>query len=87
MCAGFLNVYPLFVNVEGRLFGRKGLSLTRRETEVLGLLMQGHTNKKIAQRLNISDFTVRDHVSALLAKHGVENRMMLIIVVSRTEKG
>ncbi|WP_133144336.1 LuxR C-terminal-related transcriptional regulator [Pseudomonas fragi] len=49
--------------------------------------MQGHTNKKIAQRLNISDFTVRDHVSALLAKHGVENRMMLIIVVSRTEKG
>ena len=50
---------------------------------MLDLLMQGHTNKKIARCLSISNFTVRDHVSSLLAKYGVENRMMLIVLVGR----
>lgn len=50
---------------------------------MLDLLMQGHTNKKIARSLSISNFTVRDHVSSLLAKYGVENRMMLIVLVGR----
>ena len=63
--------------------GRKGLSLTCREKQVLDLLMQGHTNKKIVRSLSISNFTVRDHVSSLLAKYGVENRMMLIVLVGR----
>ncbi len=61
--------------------------LTRREKQVLDVLMQGRTNKNIARCLNISDFTVRDHVSSLLAKYGVENRMMLIIVVGRMGGG
>ena len=59
------------------------MKLTRREKDVLDLLMLGHTNKKIAQQLRISDFTVRDHVSSLLSKHGVGNRMALMVVVSR----
>ena len=50
---------------------------------MLDLLMQGHTNKKIARSLSISNFTVRDHASSLLAKYGVENRMMLIVLVGR----
>ena len=50
---------------------------------MLDLLMQGHTNKKIVRSLSISNFTVRDHVSSLLAKYGVENRMMLIVLVGR----
>ncbi|MFP3517849.1 LuxR C-terminal-related transcriptional regulator [Pseudomonas sp. SIMBA_077] len=54
--------------------------LTCREKEVLSLLVQGYTNKKIAIRLCISDFTVRDHVSSLLSKYGVESRMRLIVV-------
>lgn len=54
--------------------------LTGREKEVLNLLMQGYPNKKIAKSLRISDFTVRDHVSSLLLKYGVENRMRLMVV-------
>lgn len=50
---------------------------------MLDLLMQGHTNKKIAQCLSISNFTVRDHVSSLLVKYGVENRIMLMVVAGR----
>lgn len=51
---------------------------TPREQEVLLLLLEGHTNKDIAQRLGISDYTARDHVSALLRKNEVKNRAQLI---------
>lgn len=54
---------------------------------MLDLLMQGRTNKNIARCLSISNFTVRDHVSSLLAKYGVEKRMVLIIVVGRMGEG
>jgi DNA-binding NarL/FixJ family response regulator len=62
---------------------------TPREQEVLILLLQGHTNKDIAQRLGISDYTARDHVSALLRKNEVKNRTQLIalhITASRKKK-
>lgn len=51
---------------------------TPREQEVLQLVLQGHTNKAIAQRLGISDYTARDHVSALLRKNEVKNRAQLM---------
>lgn len=54
------------------------MEITKRERDVFGLLAQGKTNKQIAARLNISDFTVRDHVSALLRKKEVSTRMELI---------
>jgi DNA-binding NarL/FixJ family response regulator len=51
---------------------------TPREQEVLHLVLQGLTNKAIAQRLGISDYTARDHVSSLLRKSEVKNRAQLI---------
>ncbi|RRV06893.1 DNA-binding response regulator [Pseudomonas sp. v388] len=51
---------------------------TLREQEVLGLLLQGCTNKEIAHQLRISGYTVRDHVSSLLRKHQVKNRAELM---------
>ncbi|MBK1850550.1 response regulator transcription factor [Marinobacter sp. 1-4A] len=54
------------------------MKMTIREQDVFKLLTQGKTNKQIAAQLNISDFTVRDHVSALLRKKNVSSRMELI---------
>ncbi|MCY1268884.1 Spore germination protein GerE [compost metagenome] len=54
------------------------MNVTKREREVLHLLVMGKTNKQIAQDLKISDYTVRDHVSSLLRKRGVGTRMQLI---------
>lgn len=49
-------------------------SLTPREREVLDWLAQGSPNKEIAERLGISQRTVKFHVSAILAKLGATNR-------------
>lgn len=48
--------------------------LTPRETEVLGLLAQGASNKRIAQTLFVSERTVKFHVSSILAKLNASNR-------------
>lgn len=65
----------------------KVAALTCREKDVLELLVLGCANKKIAQQLRISDFTVRDHVSSLLLKYGVKNRMTLMLVSERLNGG
>jgi DNA-binding NarL/FixJ family response regulator len=48
--------------------------LTARELEVLALMAEGLTNKRIAERLGISDQTVKFHVAAIAGKLGAVNR-------------
>jgi DNA-binding NarL/FixJ family response regulator len=48
--------------------------LTRREMEVLQLLAEGLPNKSIAERLDISDQTVKFHVASISSKLGASNR-------------
>ncbi len=49
--------------------------LTPRETEILGLLAEGQSNKVIARNLGISDGTVKLHVKAILRKLNVHSRV------------
>jgi two-component system, NarL family, response regulator LiaR len=49
--------------------------LTGRESEVMGLLAHGWSNRRIARKLEISEVTVRTHVSHILGKLGVSNRV------------
>jgi DNA-binding NarL/FixJ family response regulator len=51
-----------------------GVSLTRRETEILRLLAGGMTDPAIAQELFISVRTVENHVARIFAKLGVRTR-------------
>lgn len=57
--------------------------LTEREHEVLELLAHGLANKEIANRLVISERTVKFHVSAILAKLGVSNRTEAVTVAAQ----
>src|SRR5262249_18476814 len=53
------------------------VKLTRREEEVLGGVMRSLANKEIAATLNLSERTVKFHVSSLLSKFRVRGRMEL----------
>jgi len=49
-------------------------TLSRRELEVLGLVADGGANKEIAERLGLSEFTVKRHVQNILRKLGASSR-------------
>src|SRR5262245_57757556 len=57
--------------------------LTPREREVLALMAEGLANKQIAQRLRISEHTVKFHVAAILAKLGAASRTEAGYVAAR----
>lgn len=57
--------------------------LTTRESEVVQLLAAGLTNKEIAQRLGISDHTVKFHLNGIMGKLGVETRTEAVVHAAR----
>lgn len=54
-------------------------NLTPRQSEVIQLIRSGYSNKRIAAQLSMSEKTVKAHVSAVLEKFGVKNRMELVL--------
>jgi len=57
--------------------------LTLRQRRVLELLSQGLSNKQIARTLEISEITVKAHVSSIFRKLGVTNRVQAVIEAGR----
>jgi DNA-binding NarL/FixJ family response regulator len=55
-------------------------TLSRREKEVLALIAQGASNKKIAATLYISEHTVRAHIRSLMQKLSADNRTQLAVI-------
>ena len=58
-------------------------SLTRQQARVLAMLGEGLLNKQIAYELDVSEATVKAHVSAILQKLGVESRTRAVIKLSK----
>jgi DNA-binding NarL/FixJ family response regulator len=57
--------------------------LTPRELDVLSLLTEGLTNKAIAQRLGISEYTVKFHVNTIFRKLGAQSRTEAAVRAAR----
>jgi len=54
-------------------------ALSKKENEVVNLLLQGIDDREIAKQLFISDKTVRNHISNVLQKIGLRNRTQLVL--------
>jgi DNA-binding NarL/FixJ family response regulator len=77
---GEIYVPPLLVGglvgetPKGVLAGQHGVKLTDRQAEVLAMLSEGMANKVIATKLNLSEKTVKIHVTAIFREMNVVNR-------------
>jgi DNA-binding NarL/FixJ family response regulator len=61
-------------------------SLTAREREVLAELANGRSNREIGRALNVAEKTVKAHVSAVLAKLGVQDRTQAALLYVRSSR-
>ncbi|WP_407561321.1 response regulator [Streptomyces sp. 184] len=61
-------------------------ALSPRELDVLELIGEGLTNRQIGQRLYLSEKTVKNHISRLLAKLGVERRIQAAVLASKAHR-
>jgi DNA-binding NarL/FixJ family response regulator len=66
-------------NKEFEILPEKMQLLTRKELIVLKYLTQGEANKYIAYEMNISETTVKSHVSSILKKLGATNRVKVVV--------
>jgi DNA-binding NarL/FixJ family response regulator len=57
--------------------------LTDQQLRILALLAEGLTNKEIGNRLYLAEKTVKNHVTRILAKLGVQRRTQAALLASR----
>lgn len=78
--------------VQGRLETGKGggqaffEGLSKREMEVAELIAEGYSNQEIADKLYLSNGTVRNHVSLILEKTGLEHRTQIAVQYLNSKK-
>lgn len=55
--------------------------MTKRESEILSLMVRGYTNQQIAKELYISEGTVKNYISGIYDKTGIHDRAKLIVAM------
>ncbi|GGO84953.1 DNA-binding response regulator [Marinobacterium nitratireducens] len=71
------------VSAEDQEFAEALVSLTPQQFRVLNMLTEGLLNKQIAYELNVSEATIKAHVTAILRKLGVHSRTQAVIAAQR----
>ena len=59
--------------------GGKNFCLTPRETQVTVFIVAGYMNRKIAQKLDVSEQAIKRHVANIFGKLGVSDRLELVL--------
>jgi DNA-binding NarL/FixJ family response regulator len=66
---------------------KKKIELTRKEKEIVSLICHGYRNKEIAQKLDISEQTVKSHCNRIFKKVGVSDRLQLALYTHKIWPG
>jgi DNA-binding NarL/FixJ family response regulator len=74
-----LEAYVRSLGANGSSRARQDYGLTRRETEILATIVAGLSNKEIAQRFQLSEDTVKHHLTNIFDKVGVSSRLELAL--------
>ena len=74
---------PFDLLTPGATPGKSAPQVTRRQAEVLALLLDGRSNKEISEALALTDDTTKNHVTALLRAFDVKSRTQLVLAASR----
>jgi DNA-binding NarL/FixJ family response regulator len=61
----------------------ESLELSERERQIAGLLVEGLTNKEIAEQLFLSTETIKSYVARILRKLGARNRVQAAVLLAR----
>jgi DNA-binding NarL/FixJ family response regulator len=82
--AGLTEV-PQWVATQGEISlpAMGDICLTQRQRETLILLSKGYSNKEIGLCMGLAEITIKTHVSAILRRLGVANRMQAVLVARR----
>ena len=72
-------------NPQARILQERLSSLTAQQQRVLEMLSAGLLNKQIAYDLNVSEATVKAHMTAIFRKLGVKNRTQAVILLQQSE--
>jgi len=67
------------VNVDA---GKQAIKLTPRESEIIGMLASGESNKGIARTLDLAESTVKIHVQGILRKLNISSRVQAAVYAS-----
>ena len=68
---------------EQRRAGRASVGLNSREDQVVRELLNGSSNKEIANKLNLSDKTVKHYMTQIMQKFNARNRLEVVLEVQR----
>ncbi|MBU1099563.1 MAG: helix-turn-helix transcriptional regulator [Bacteroidetes bacterium] len=85
-CVKTIVPLPSPISSELIIIIQEKFDLSKREQEVLHLILQGKNNKEIEDSLFISSSTVRNHVSAIYKKIGVKHRGQLIDLILKLQE-
>ncbi|KGR83325.1 MULTISPECIES: helix-turn-helix domain-containing protein [Lysinibacillus] len=65
---------------------QSGFLLTKREREIFQLLIEDYSTKEISEKLQISEKTVRNHISNTIQKLGVSSRTQALVELLRLQE-
>lgn len=79
------RIQPISEKSDGRCFEKGWSQLTPREREIASRVARGETNKVIARHLDISDATIKAHLTSVFQKLKVSGRLQLALLLSGRE--